>query len=187
MSWVPQKDCGPHNRGFNLPPILGKTFLTVLPSRTCSRMMELPAASFGVSRAEFRRSLARLSILRPRVADCGGRAITSPPEVYRPLEGGQDRRRRMISSSLNWLPLFPFALVVSPFLIDAFLVSPETEKAQPGLTDWVGSWFMAEWIPPPIALIQMTFHLLSVVVCTFYSIRNSELSEWWLDMGMLSG
>lgn len=139
MSWVPQKDCGPHNRGFNLPPILGKTFLTVLPSRTCSRMMELPAASFGVSRSEFRRSLARLSILRPRVADCGGRAITSPPEVYRPLEGGQDRRRRMISSSLNWLPLFPFALVVSPFSIWRFW-SPQKRKSPTGINRL--GWFM---------------------------------------------
>jgi hypothetical protein len=37
-----------------------------------------------------------------------------------------------------------FAIVVSPFLVDALLVSPETEKAQPiWLTDWAGLWFVA--------------------------------------------
>jgi hypothetical protein len=34
--------------------------------------------------------------------------------------------------------LFPFAIVVSPFLIDALQVSPETEKAQPIAVDRLG-------------------------------------------------
>jgi len=59
-------------------------------------------------------------------------------------------------------------MFVSPFLIDALLGSPEMEKAQPELTDWARLWFVAEWIPPPIALHQMTlsppFHWLNLIV-----------------------
>jgi hypothetical protein len=32
---------------------------------------------------------------------------------------------------------------VSPFLIDALRISPETKKAQPELTDWAWLWFVA--------------------------------------------
>jgi hypothetical protein len=30
------------------------------------------------------------------------------------------------------------------------------KKAQPEFTDWARLWFVAEWIPPPIASFQMT-------------------------------
>jgi hypothetical protein len=33
--------------------------------------------------------------------------------------------------------------VVSPFVIGALRVSPETRKAQPELTDWAWLWFVA--------------------------------------------
>jgi hypothetical protein len=47
----------------------------------------------------------------------------------------------MISSPLNWLPLFPFAMFISHLLVVALPVSPETEKAQPITMDRLG-WLM---------------------------------------------
>jgi hypothetical protein len=50
----------------------------------------------------------------------------------------------MISSCLNGLPLFQFAIDVSAFLFDVLRVTSETEGALPELTDWAGLWFVSE-------------------------------------------
>jgi len=39
-------------------------------------------------------------------------------------------------------------------LVDCASGLPETEKAQPELTDWAWLWFVAEWLPPPIAYFR---------------------------------
>jgi hypothetical protein len=55
-----------------------------------------------------------------------------------------------------------FAIVVSPFLIGALQVSPETRKAQPELTDWAGSWFVAATVTACLMRLNGVSHLLSV-------------------------
>jgi hypothetical protein len=46
----------------------------------------------------------------------------------------------------------------------ALRASPETKIVQAELTDWAGLWFVADWLPLPIASNQKDFsHLLSVI------------------------
>jgi hypothetical protein len=51
---------------------------------------------------------------------------------------------------------------VSPFLIDALRVSPETKMAQPELTGWAKLWFMAATKTACLIRLNGASHLLSL-------------------------